>query len=101
MWKTTLKDAQRVRPTKSTHTTRNHTYIPSPRTQKHNPLRSSQWISSQNYRRQGVMTQYSQSQTTTAPKRHYSSPVTKPSQVKESRNYTSSTSTPTMGYPNE
>src|SRR6266702_318166 len=100
MWRNTSNDAWCVKQIKLTCTTKNHTYTPLPQTQKHNHLKSLPWTSSQSYHRRKGTTQYSPSWTTTAPRQPYSSCVTKPSQVKESRNYTSNMYTPTTVYQN-
>src|SRR6266702_6037084 len=101
MLKNMSKGAQRVKLTKSTRTTKSHVYSPSPLIQKLNPLRWLLWILSRNSHRQEGTTPYSPSPTTTAPKQRCLSPATKPSLVKESRNCTCVTHTPTMASPTD
>src|SRR6266571_3364200 len=95
------KGAQCVKPTRSTRTIKNHAYTPLQLTQKHNHLKSSRWTSLPSYHHHEDTTRSSPSLTTTAPRRHCSSPVTRPSLVKESRSYTYNTRTLTMDSPND
>src|SRR6266702_771277 len=93
------KGVQCAKQTKSIRTIKNHTSTPSQQTWKHNHLKSSPWTSSRSYHHHRDTTPSSLSRITTAPKQCYSYPVTKLSQVKESRSCTYNTPTPTMAYP--
>ncbi len=95
------KDAQCVKPIRLTHITKSHIYTPSQQTLKRNHLKSLQWTSSPNFPRQEDTTRSSPSQTMIAPRQPCSSPVTKPSPVKELQNYTSNTYIPTMVSPKD
>src|SRR6266702_1519561 len=95
------KGARHAKPTRSTRTIKNLTYIPSQPTQKHNHLKSLQWTSSQSFPCQKDTTQSSRLQTTTVPKPLCSFPVTKPSRVKGSQSYIFNPRTHTTAFPKD
>ncbi len=76
-------------------------YIPLRQTQKHSHLKSLQWTSSPNYHHPEDTTPSSPSRTMIVPKPPCSFPVTKPSPVKESRNYTCNMRILTMASPKD